>query len=154
MLEHHAKILSFELNKQMFAVDTRQVLSIEKIPHVTEVPQTLSFIRGIAEFRGVITPIIDLKSRLQVSGHTESNESRILLVAMDDLQMGLMVDKAKEVKEIDPASIQPMPSYIKGGNKLFLNGLIKERDNMIILLDLLEVLSFEELKEVKKLIAN
>lgn len=88
MLEHHAKILSFELNKQLFAVDTRQVLSIEKIPHVTEVPQTLSFIRGIAEFRGVITPIIDLKSRLQVSGHIESNESRILLVAMDGLQMG------------------------------------------------------------------
>lgn len=65
-----------------------------------------------------------------------------------------MVDGAKEVREIDPASIQPMPPYIKNGNKLFLKGLIKVGDELIILLDLQEVLSFEELKEVKKLIAN
>lgn len=153
-MEHQAKLLLFELNKQLFAVDTRQVLSVEKIPNVTEVPQTSPFIRGMAEFHGVITPIIDLKSRLQVAGNDESTETRVLLVAMAGLQMGLMVDEAKEVREMDPTSLQPIPPLIRSGKKQFLKEVIKAGNEIIILLDLQEVLDFEDMKEIKKITEN
>lgn len=60
----------FRMGEQRYGVDIHNVLGIEKVQAITNVPQSYDFTKGVIHLRGDITPIIDLKERLQL-GKTE-----------------------------------------------------------------------------------
>ncbi|MFD1360418.1 chemotaxis protein CheW [Lentibacillus salinarum] len=148
------KVVVFRMGEQRYGVDIQNVLGIEKLQTITEVPQTSAFIKGVINLRGDITPVIDLKERLQLGEAEHAEHTRILIVNMNDIQVGLIVDAATDVMDIDLSSVEPAPEVINGVNDSFLRGVAKLEDNLLILLDLKYVLNFDEVNEVSEIIED
>ncbi|MEC5422902.1 chemotaxis protein CheW [Virgibacillus sp. C22-A2] len=146
------KVIVFQLKDQAYGVEVAQVRSIERIQKITKVPRTSDFIKGVINLHGETTPVIDLKGRLQIAETEPSDDNRILIVAIDGVQVGLIVDSATEVKDIDPSVIEEPPKMLKSIEDAFLKGVAKLEDGLLILLDLEQVLNFNEAIEVKEVV--
>ncbi|SET47445.1 purine-binding chemotaxis protein CheW [Salinibacillus kushneri] len=144
-----SKVIVFQLNEEQYGVDITQVISIEKLTEITKVPKTSDFIKGIINIRGEITPIIDLKDRLQIGRSEYTDDTRVLIVQMNDVQVGLIVDSASDVIDIDEGSIDPPPKVIGGVSETFIIGVAKLKERLLILLDMEHVLDLDEVNEIK-----
>lgn len=151
-MEDISKVIVFDLKTQQYGVDIQQVRSIEKLQDITTVPNTSSFIEGVINLRGEVIAIIDLRERLHIHKTDITEETRILIVNMNQVQVGLIVDSATEVLDIDPTSIDPAPQVVGDVDVTFVKGVAKLEERLLILLDLERVLNFDELTEVQEVV--
>lgn len=154
MMAEITKYIVFKLKQQSFGVNVQQVISIERLQKITEVPRTSAFIKGVTELRGETTPIIDLRERLELGDLTTTDDSRILVVTVQKMQVGMIVDAATEVKDIDQDNIQSPPKFIAGVSDNFLQGVAKLDDHLLIILDLERIVDFEETNELQEIVVG
>ena len=145
------KIIVFKMNKQQFGLDVNQVRSIERMLEITEVPRTESFMKGVVKLRGKIIPIVELKERLQLGITNYNNETRILIVTLNNLQVGFVVDSATDVIDMDSSTIEEAPQMIQNVNNNFVSGVAKLKEDLLIILHLENLFSFEEYKKIERL---
>lgn len=153
-MENTIKVIVFQLHNEQYGVNIQQVRSIEKLQNVTPVPGTADFIKGVINLRGDITPIIDLKDRLQIGKTEYTDHTRVLIINIESIQMGLIVDNATDVLDIEESIIDAPPEVIGGVTEEYLSGVAKIDDRLLILLDLERILNFQELNEVEKAAAK
>src|SRR5699024_8196605 len=137
-----------------YGVDIQQIRSIEKLQNITEIPNTPDFIKGVINLRSEVIAIIDLRERLHINKTDITDDTRILIVSINDVQIGLIVDSATDVLDIDPASIDPSPEIVGDIDVTFVKGVAKLEDRLLILLDLARVLNLHEIQEVKEIVAE
>lgn len=109
------QIVIFTLGNEKFALETQLIDGIEKVLNITRVPNAPSYIRGLANLRGNIITIIDLKKYLNMENIM--NEENVIILQSDDERIGLMVDSVHEVTEITDDMLEKtndVPDYIKG----------------------------------------
>lgn len=147
-----SKVIVFQLNDQQYGVGIQQVRSIEKLQNITKIPNTSDFIKGVINLRGEVIAIIDLRERLNITQTEITDHTRILIVSIDGVQIGLIVDSATDVLDIDPTVIDPSPEIVGEIDVTFVQGVAKLENRLLILLDLARVLSFNEIDEVKEVI--
>ncbi|UTR12075.1 chemotaxis protein CheW [Evansella sp. LMS18] len=153
-MENTIKVIVFQLHNEQYGVNIQQVRSIEKLQNVTPVPGTAEFIKGVINLRGDITPIIALKDRLQIGKTEYTDHTRVLIINIESIQMGLIVDNATDVLDIEQSIIDAPPEVIGGVTEEYLSGVAKIEDRLLILLDLERILNFQELNEVEKAAAK
>ncbi|RDI47436.1 purine-binding chemotaxis protein CheW [Falsibacillus pallidus] len=135
------KVIVFQLADKEYAIPVGQVRSIEKMQHITRVPKTKGFVKGVINLRGVVTPIIDLNQRFNL-GETEYSEStRIIIVAMDEMEVGFIVDAANDVLDLPADSIEPQPEVVGALEAEYLSGVAKLDKRLLILIKLENVLN-------------
>ncbi|WP_077210831.1 chemotaxis protein CheW [Bacillus dakarensis] len=147
-MEDLSKVIVFMLKDQQYGVNLQQVLSIERLQAITHVPQTSSFIKGVMNLRGDIIPIIDLMERLSVGSMVQDDSTRVLIVEIDTYKIGLVVDTATDVIDLESSMIEPAPSIIGGVKSEYIKGVAKLEGGLLVLLDLEHVLNVEEQREV------
>lgn len=144
-----SKLIIFRLEGEEFAVSVQAVGSIEKIEAITRVPGTPSFVKGVINLRGVVTPVIDLKERFHQKTTEFTDQSRIIIVTINDMSIGLIVEAANDVLDIDSSMIEPPPEVVGSAVVEYISGVVKVDNRLLILLDLEKVLSSEEKSELK-----
>ncbi|RKQ32531.1 chemotaxis protein CheW [Oceanobacillus halophilus] len=148
-MQDYIKLIIFELNQQRYALDVQQVLSIEKLQKITMVPGSSEYVKGVMNLRGEVIPVMDLKMRLHIAKTNETESKQILIVNINGIQAGLMVDVATDVLNINLEGIE---NHIEKNGIIddsFFQGLVKGDNDLIILLDLEKVLAIKELEDVK-----
>ncbi|MBP1949146.1 chemotaxis protein CheW [Virgibacillus litoralis] len=143
------KVIIFQLNDEEYAVSVQQVGSIERIQPITRVPQTADFVKGVINLRGVVTPIIDLRVRFGLKETEFTESSRIIIVYLDEMEVGLIVDAANDVIDIPEDTIEPAPEVIGSVDVDYIDGVAKLDNRLLILLNLQKVLTKEEINELK-----
>ncbi|WP_226035976.1 chemotaxis protein CheW [Aquibacillus saliphilus] len=144
-----AKIIIFQLNNQEYGTEINQVRSIERFQNLIELPQSPDFIKGIINLRGEIIPIIDLKKRLNIKNTEPTDQTRVLITAVNEVQVGIIVDAATDVIDIDPNVIEPTPKFIGGSDQAkFIKAVAKLNDRLILLSDFNYSLDLETLNEI------
>jgi purine-binding chemotaxis protein CheW len=143
------KVIVFRLQNEEYGVEVQQVKSIERLDHITRIPKTPKFVRGVINLRGVVTPIIDLRERFDLEPTENTEGSRIIVVAVNDLEVGLIVDSANDVIDIPLNAIEPPPKVVGGVEAVYLRGVAKLQDRLLILLNLNRVLNLEEIKQLE-----
>lgn len=151
MLEHkdiveEVKVIVFRLVDEEYGVEVSQVRSIERMQNITRVPRTPEFVKGVINLRGVVTPIIDLKTRFSLGSEEYSDATRIIIVAVEDMEVGLIVDAANDVIDIPLNSIEQPPAVVGGIKAAYLRGVAKLQNRLLIMLNLDKVLSSEEIQ--------
>ncbi|GGM35974.1 hypothetical protein GCM10011351_22540 [Paraliobacillus quinghaiensis] len=146
------KYIIFQLNGQEYGASIQQIISIERLQEVVSLPQVSEFIEGITKMRGEVIAVIDLKTRMNLDRSEETEQSRMLVSKVNDVQVGFIVDAASDVIDIDESVIEDAPTTIKGVNANFLHGVAKLDDRLLLLLDLEYVLNYEEMNEVKQVV--
>jgi purine-binding chemotaxis protein CheW len=147
--EETKQLVVFKLGDEEFGVDILQVREIEKLDQaITRVPKAPTFVEGVVNLRGDVVPIVDLRKRFGLVLHDISNETRVIIVDLNDNQVGMVVDSVVEVIRINVSAVESAPSITRGVDAYFLTGVAKLDDRLIILLNLERALSAEEFKEL------
>jgi purine-binding chemotaxis protein CheW len=138
------KYLTFSLSDEQFAVDILSIREIVEVGAIAEMPLAPDFIRGVVNLRGTVLPVIDLSMRLGRVRSEITKRSCIVVVDMESRPhqtVGLLVDEVREILEITPDILQPIPSFDKGTKPDFLKGMGQLDNRFIVLLDIGFILS-------------
>jgi purine-binding chemotaxis protein CheW len=144
------KVIIFRLKDELYGVPVEQVVSIERWEALTRVPNTPSFIKGIINLRGEILPVIDLQQRFGLGVSNQTEESRLVIVQDEEIKIGLIVDEAKDVIDLDSETIDPSPETASGQGTYIL-GVAKHEDNLLILLNMEKVLREDHLEAIHQI---
>lgn len=139
------KAVIFQLKDEEYGVDVQQVQSIERMLHITRVPKMPDFVKGVINLRGIVTPIIDLKERFSIETTEYTNSTRVIIVQVEDKEVGLIVDSANDVIDIPTEKIEQPPEVVGRIESDYIRGVAKLDDRLLILLNLNKVLNAEEL---------
>lgn len=140
------KLIVFQLKEKEYTIPVSQVSAIEKVEHITRVPGVKKYVKGVINLRGVVTPVIDLRLRFDIEEEDYSNSTRVIIVALQDMEVGLIVDAANDVIDVRVDSIEPQPEVVGVVQAEYISGVAKIEKRLLILLDLEKVLSPEELR--------
>jgi len=132
--------LSFRLGDELFAANVGKVLEILEIPKITKVPRSPAFMRGVVNLRGNVLPVIDARTKFGLPAIADTINSCILVLNLElegkEMVMGAIVDHVQEVMEIDESSIQPLPTVGAKYRTEFIEGMVKQDDQFIMLLNI------------------
>lgn len=145
------KVIVFRLHNEEYGVEVSQVRSIERMEHITRVPRTPEFVKGVINLRGVVTPIVDLRSRLGLEAVPYTDSTRIIIVSVGEVEVGLIVDAANDVIDIPADAIEPPPKVVGGVEAVYLRGVAKLEKRLLILLNLDKVLNTEEIRQLENI---
>ncbi|MCE7794583.1 chemotaxis protein CheW [Salipaludibacillus sp. CUR1] len=145
------KVIVFQLKDEEYGVEVEQVKSIERVQHITRVPSTPDFVEGVINLRGVVTPIIDLRKRFNIEGLDHSDTTRVIIVTVEKMDVGLVVDAANDVIDIPRSAVEPPPQVVGGLEAEYIRGVAKLEKRLLILLNLDKVLNSEEMDEMKEI---
>src|SRR5690554_7567014 len=148
------KVIVFQLKDEEYGVEIEQVRSIERVLHITRVPRTPDFVKGVINLRGVVTPIIDLRSRFGIEEQDETDSTRVIIVTVNGMDVGLVVDAANDVIDIPAGTVEPPPEVVGGLEADYIRGVAKLEKRLLILLNLDKVLNAQEFEEIQNLEAN
>jgi purine-binding chemotaxis protein CheW len=141
-MEH--QLVVFELANEHYGVDIAAVESIIKMQAITVVPQAPMFVEGVTNLRGSVLPVVDLRKRFGLDCQETGKNSRIVVVTIQGIKVGMIVDAVSEVLRISDDSIEPPPPMVTTLDSSFITGIAKVGEHLIILLDLGKVLSIQE----------
>jgi len=141
------KSIVFELNDEEYALPVDLVGAIERVMPITRIPGVPSFVKGVLNLRGVVTPVIDLRERFSFERQEETEATRIIIIQHDEKDVGLIVDACYDVIDIPNDTIEPAPETIGTVKIDYINGVAKYDERLLILLNIDEILSTDVLKE-------
>ncbi|MGG0718811.1 chemotaxis protein CheW [Robertmurraya massiliosenegalensis] len=150
-LAEDIKFIVFQLKEKEYAIPVDKVNSIEKVDHITRVPGLTSYVKGVINLRGVVTPIIDLRLRFGLEEFQYTESTRVIIVAIDGMEVGLIVDSANDVIDVNVTSIEPQPEVVGVTEVAYISGVAKIDKRLLILLDLEKVLNRDELRVDNKI---
>ena len=147
--------LTFALGDEKFAIPVDLVQEVVEFGQVTKVPNAPSYMLGIINLRGRVLPLLDTKLKLGLSATTLSHKSRIMVLDLqlaDDknLQIGAMVDLAKEVVEITESEIQEAPEFEDLKTSAPIKGIVNKQGDITMIMDINRVFSTKEITELNK----
>ena len=139
--QKNLKVIVFQLADKEYAIPVSHVKGIEKLMHITRVPKTVRYVKGVINLRGVVTPVIDLRERfdLPVSGNDDT--TRIIIITLETMEVGFVVDSANDVLDIDASSIEQQPEVVGSLEEEFIPGVAKLDKRILNLLHLDKVLN-------------
>jgi purine-binding chemotaxis protein CheW len=145
--------LTFTLGEEMFAIGILAIREIIEYGHLTEVPMTPPFIRGVINLRGAVVPVVDLAVRFgRPAGEVTKRTCIVIIEINADAghagQMGIVVDAVSEVLEIPPSEIEPPPTFGARIRTDFISGMGKVGGKFVVMLEVNKVLSIEEVAVV------
>jgi purine-binding chemotaxis protein CheW len=142
------QLVVFELANEHYGVEISSVESIIKMQEITRIPHSPAFVEGITNLRGLVLPVIDLRKRFGLESQVTSRDSRIMVVALGTVKVGMIVDAVSEVLRVPSESIEPPPSMTTTSRANFITGIAKLNDVLVILLDMTRILTTDEQVEL------
>ena len=146
--------LTFTLDEEDFAVDVINVREVLDFTNVTKVPRTPDFMKGVINLRGSVVPVVDMRIKFGLE-EAEATVDTCIIVMEVDMEgeatvIGALADSVKEVFQLDPANIEPPPRIGTRLETEFISGMGKYNDDFIIILDVNQVFSADELVVFKE----
>jgi chemotaxis signal transduction protein len=124
-LKDESQLVTFLLKDEEFGFDIMSVQEIIRLPKMAKVPRTPAYVDGIANLRGVVLPVIDMRTRFGMERAEETDRTRVLVVDIDGVKTGLRVDRVKQVTSVLRSEIEPPPAAIRGTSSDYLEGVVK-----------------------------
>lgn len=147
------QVVVFQLNDQTYGIDIVSVREIIRMEEITQIPGAPEFVEGIIKLRGGVIPVIDLNKRFGLASSERTGQSRIVIVQVNDVTFGMIVDSVQEVLRIPTSNIEPPPSMVGRVDAAYLRGVaMLEDERLVILLDHTKILydsEQEQLQEVE-----
>ena len=146
--------LTFDVRDEEYAVNIGYVTEIVGLQRISEVPDVPKFIKGVINLRGQVIPVMDMRLRFGLPWREYGDRTTIIVLEMDGVPTGLVVDQVTDVLSIAPESITPPPRW-RGGEEqedTVIQGLGKRDDagsddpGVSIILDVLRLLSTHEVR--------
>ncbi|WP_019879205.1 chemotaxis protein CheW [Succinispira mobilis] len=137
------QLVVFKLASEFYAVDILKVKEIKLMTNITRVPHSPDYYKGVINLRGSVFPVIDLKKRLNLPDNEYTDETRIIMVRIEDTFVGIIVDSVVEVTTVDEKVIEPIQTGNSEVNNKYLSGVAKHNEELLILLNIEAIAEIE-----------
>ena len=134
----------FRLDDGWFVVDIMRVREILRPPQLGTLVSMPAFVAGVMTLRGEVIPVLNLRERFDLKGHTAGPPSRVLILSLPGQLLGILVDEVTGVITITVDDIQPPPSLMSVRVAPFFIGVASVRERLISLVNIDRLLSPEE----------
>ncbi|EKE04797.1 MAG: purine-binding chemotaxis protein CheW [uncultured bacterium] len=149
--QKEVQMIVFKLGNEEYAVPITSVQEIIMPQTPTKIPKSPHFVEGVINLRGHIIPILDGRKKFHMEVKMENtNETRIMILDVNQEIIGLVVDAVSEVIHLQTDDIEPPPVDI-GEESDFLLGVGKFQNRLLILLNLKNFLDIDEASSIKSL---
>lgn len=147
------QIVVFKLGHEEYGLHIDQIKEVVITPNITKMPQTPSFVKGVANIRGNVIAIFDLEERFNLVRAMETKGSKYtLVVASEDVKMGLLVSEVPNTVSVNASDLDESVSVINDAHAEtnYIKGIIKTGKRLIILIDIFKVIDHEMTNTLKK----
>ncbi|HPU41649.1 MAG TPA: chemotaxis protein CheW [Acetivibrio clariflavus] len=144
------RYLTFVIDREVYGIEIKYVTEIINIQKITEVPELPDYLKGIINLRGKIIPVMDVRLRFRKEAKEYNDRTCIIVVDIEDISVGLIVDSVSEVLTISEDNIVPPPDTNTGFNNRYIKGIGKVGDDVKLLLDCGKLLSDEYCESLAK----
>ena len=147
---HSSQYVGFELDGQAYAFRIDQIQEIVILNQVTKTPQVPDFVEGVANLRGAIIPIINLRKLFRLPAREADGDTRTIVVNVGERTMGCTVDLVSQVIRIPEENVQAAPETVTGNGAHYISGFARVEGRLLILLDIDELLDPRKLEQVNQ----
>ncbi|AST00874.1 MULTISPECIES: chemotaxis protein CheW [Geobacillus] len=128
------KYVVFRVEREQYAVSIAYVVSIEKMTAPTAVPHMPDCMAGVARIRGELVPVLDMRKLLYGRTIEETDQTRLVVAAVDGLSVAFIVDEAKEIVDIEPEAIKPL-QLVSAERTPYVVGIASMPERLLTVLD-------------------
>jgi purine-binding chemotaxis protein CheW len=130
-----ARYLCVDLGTEHYAVPILSVREIQAYAPPTPLPRMPAHVRGVTNLHGDIVPVVDLRLRVGMAEQPYGRLAVIVFVAMTGQVVGLIVDAATRVLDLELGQIRPAPEIAEGVDVSFIAGIARTVDRVLVVLD-------------------
>ena len=144
------KYLTFSIGAEDYGIEIQYVIEIVVIQEITQVPDMPESIKGVINLRGEVISVMDMRLRFGLGPRDYDDRTCIIVVNVNDLRIGLIVDMVKEVVDIPVSQIDAPPRTHSGIQSSYIDGMGKIENQVKILLNVEKILYEEELEQIQQ----
>lgn len=126
----------FKLGEEHFAVETDKILGINDMMTITRVPKSPDYIKGLINLRGSIKSLVDVNLLLNIE--SEKEQKNIIILKVDEEEIGISVDEVEEVIDIDGSKLQKLDTH---NTEVYIKGVIDLEGKLLTVIDIEKLLN-------------
>ena len=142
LAENFVTLTCFEVGGGQYALDVSSVRAVVRWQPITPLPQAPALIQGVVDLRDAVIPVVDLGRVLRGQPVTPGNRTRLMVVAIDGLALGLVVDSVLDVRSVDVSCLEDPPALVTQAGYETARAVVRQANAPPVL-----VLSLENLLE-------
>jgi purine-binding chemotaxis protein CheW len=134
--EFEAKqFIVFSLGDEQYGIESLKITTIDRMNTITRVPKTPEYIKGVINLRGDIIPVMDLRLRFNLPVQEETEETRIIILKLEETSIGVIVDQVLQTIQLGNESIESASSLINSSDSDYILGIGKIDGEIVTLLN-------------------
>ena len=143
--------VTFMISTELYGINIMNVREVVQLCEIRPIPNAPKFVDGVINLRGEIIPVVDLGKRFNFKSRSFTEEEELLrgiiVLNMNELIIGIIIDQIKRVVTIEQDQIQPPPQVVSGVGAEFVQGVVKieNEENFLIILNEGKLFNKEEL---------
>ncbi|ADR34617.1 CheW protein [Sulfuricurvum kujiense DSM 16994] len=145
------RYLTFFLGEEQYGIAIDRIKEIIAIMKVTNVPKTPEYMRGVINLRGSIIPVVDTRLRFGMETKDEDMHTAIVIVEVDKVNVGFIVDRVEEVASIDSTALSEPPRFGNNIDTDFICSMAQMEENVVMILDVLKLFEADELVSLEQI---
>ena len=130
------QLVTFRMDTEEYGVNILKVQEINRMTEIAKVPNAPKYVEGVINLRGRVIPVISLRKRFNFAEKDSDEQSRIIIMDIQGITIGIIVDSVSEVLRIPSNTVDPAPNVATEMDTAFIKGIAKLEDRLIILIDM------------------
>lgn len=149
------QLVTFQLGAELYGINIMEVKEIVRVQTIRAIPNAPAYVEGIFNLRSEIIPIINLHKRFHIKKLVSSEEDDLLsgfiIIDIDGMKLGIIIDRISRVVTIEKEEIQPPPQMFSGIGAEYIQGVVRQEDGYLIILDIRDLFNPKELQKIADL---
>ncbi|MCL2251407.1 MAG: chemotaxis protein CheW [Treponema sp.] len=149
------QLVTFQLGEELYGVNIMDVKEIVRVQAIRTIPNAPTYVEGIFNLRSEIIPIINLHKRFHLRKLVTSEEDELLsgfvILDIDGMKLGVIIDRISRVVTIEKEDVQPPPQMFSGIGAEYIQGVVRQEDGYLIILDIRDLFNPKELQKIAEL---
>ncbi|MDR2923290.1 MAG: chemotaxis protein CheW [Treponema sp.] len=149
------QLVTFQLGEELYGINIMDVKEIVRVQTIRAIPNAPTYVEGIFNLRSEIIPIINLHKRFHLKKLASSEEDELLsgfvILDIDGMKLGIIIDRISRVITIEKEDIQPPPQMFSGIGAEYIMGVVRQEEGYLIILDIRDLFNPKELQKIAEL---
>ena len=149
------QLVTFQLGEELYGINIMDVKEIVRVQAIRAIPNAPMYVEGIFNLRSEIIPIINLHKRFHLKKLASSEEDELLsgfvILDIDGMKLGIIIDRISRVITIEKEDIQPPPQMFSGIGAEYVLGVVRQDSGYLIILDIRDLFNPKELQKIAEL---
>ncbi|MDR2258003.1 MAG: chemotaxis protein CheW [Treponema sp.] len=149
------QLVTFQLGEELYGINIMDVKEIVRVQAIRAIPNAPVYVEGIFNLRSEIIPIINLHKRFHLKKVLTSEEDELLsgfiIIDIDGMKLGVIIDRVSRVVTIEKDDIQPPPQMLSGIGAEYIQGVVRQDQGYLIILDIRDLFNPKELQKIADL---